>query len=72
MRIGAEDDADGDEHRLDLGDQHGARRNGGGDDEIVRVLAGDGEPGEAARELAGGHDDHRDDDDIGAGASGRS
>ena len=43
-----------------------------GDDEVVRVLARDGEPGEAAGELAGGHDQHRDDDDDRCRRSGRS
>src|SRR6185369_8227443 len=36
--------------------------------EIVRILTRDGEPAETARQLAGGHHEHRDDDDIGAGA----
>jgi hypothetical protein len=34
------------------------RRDTGSDHQIVRVLAGDGEPGEAAGELPGRHDQH--------------
>ena len=67
-RIGANTTAIDAEHGLDLGDQHGARVDRRGDDEVVRVLAGDGEPGEAAGQLAGGHDQHRHDHDEGAGA----
>ena len=36
-----------------------ARRHRRGGDEVGRVLAGDREPGEAAGELPGGHDQHR-------------
>ena len=39
--------------------RRGAAADGRAGDEIGRILAGDGEPGEAARELARGHDQHR-------------
>ena len=48
------------EHRLDLGPHDLAGRDRRGRDEIGRVLARDGEPGEAARELARRHHEHRD------------
>ena len=48
------------EHRLDLGAENKARRHRRGGDEIGRVFAGDGEPGETAGELARRHHQHRD------------
>ena len=50
-------DAAGD--RLHLGADDPACRDRRGGDEIGRVLAGDGEPGEAAGELARRHHQHR-------------
>ena len=54
-----EHEGDDAHHGLDLRAQDvagGDRRRG---DEVGRVLAGDGEPGEAAGELSGRHDQHR-------------
>ena len=54
-----EDQSDGADHRLDLGAHDTRCRDRRGGDEVGRVLARDGEPGEAAGELAGRHHQHR-------------
>ena len=54
-----EHNSDDAEHRFDLGAQDEACRHRRGGDEVGRVLAGDREPGEAAGELTGRHDQNR-------------
>ena len=54
-----EDQRDAAGHRLDLGAHDEARRDRRGGHQVGRVLAGDGEPGEAAGELARRHHQHR-------------